>query len=102
MEKKEGEMKSRTALIAAIWVFVQKEETTIPADFRTKKKEIEEAVFEMEGELRISGEVGNNFSDLFVNYWDGEQTAAELLHYLGEHGFESDWYNPGYMVVGGE
>ena len=94
--------KNKADLIAAIWAFVQKEETTIPADFRTKKKEIEEAVFKMGGELRISGEVGNNFSDMYVNYWDGEQMAAELLYYLAEHGFETDWYNPGYMVVGGK
>jgi len=94
--------KSKADVISLIWAFVQKEETTLPADMRTKRKEIVEAVFKIEGELRISGETGNNFSDLYVNYYDGEETAAELLHYLGEHGFESDWYNPGYMVVGGK
>jgi len=101
--------KSRTALIAEIWKFVQKEETTIPEDLRTTKKEIEEAVFRAEerdspgeAEIRISGETGNTFSEIYVNYYDGEETAAELLHYLGEHGFESVWFNPGYMVVGGK
>ena len=94
--------KSRTALIAAIWAFVQKEEETIPEEMQTPKKDIEEAVIETDNELRISGETGNNFSDFYVNYHDGGEIARELLHYLAGKGFEADWYNPGYMVVGGK
>ena len=94
--------KNRAELIETIWAFVQKEEETIPEEMQTPKKDIEEAVVEMDGELRISGETGNNFSDFYVNYHDGGVTAGELLHHLAGKGFEADWYNPGYMVVGGK
>ena len=92
--------KNRTELIETIWAFVQKEEETIPEDMKTPKKDIEEAVSEIDGELRISGETGNNFSDFFVNFEEGEDIADELIFYLGEHGFETSWACPGYMVVG--
>ena len=94
--------KSRTTLIAAIWEFVQKEEEAIPEEMQTPKKDVEEAVTEIDNELRISGETGNNFSDFYVNYWGGGEIAGELLHYLAGKGFEADWYSPGYMVVGGK
>jgi len=94
--------KSKADVISLIWAFVQKEEITLPTDMRTKRKEIVEAVFKIDGELRISGETGNNFSDMYVNYWDGEIQASELLFYLAEHRFETDWACPGYMVVGGK
>ena len=94
--------KNRAELIETICAFVQKEEEAIPEDMKTPKKDIEEAVSEIDGELRISGETGNNFSDFYVNYWDGWGMAGGLLHYLAGKGFETDWYNPGYMVVGGK
>ena len=92
--------KNRTELIETIWAFVQKEEETIPEDMKTPKKDIEEAVSEIDGELRISGETGNNFSDFYVNYHDGGEIAGRLLLYLAGKGFEADWHSPGYMVVG--
>ena len=92
--------KSRTALIAEIWKFVQKREKGFSTDLRIKKKEIEEAVFEMEGELRISGEAGGAFSDVYVDYYDRFVTAAAMQSYLWEHGFEVEWYNPAYMSMG--
>lgn len=99
--------KNCAELIETIWAFVQKEEETIPEDMKTPKKDIEEAVFEIEAlpglpELRISGETGNNFSDFYVNYHDGGEIAGELLHYLAGKGFEADWHSPEYMVVGGK
>ena len=93
--------KNRTALIAEIWKFVQTRERDFPPDLRTKKKQIREAVFEMEGELRISGEVGNAFSGVYVNYYDGADVAAAMQSYLWEHEFEVEWYNPAYMSMGG-
>ena len=90
----------RDTLIAALWVFVQREEETIPAEMKTTKKEVEEAVFAMDGKVRVSGEVGNRFRDFYVNYFDGEEMAAEMLFYLAKRGFEMDWGSPAYMVVG--
>ena len=92
--------KNHTELIETIWAFVQKEEEAIPEDMKTPKKDIEEAVSEIDGELRISGETGNNFSDFYVNYHDGGEIAGELLHYLAGKGFEADWHSPEYIVVG--
>ena len=74
--------KNCTELIETIWAFVQKEEETIPEEMQTPKKDIEEAVYEIEAlpglpELRISGETGNNFSDFYVNYHDGGETAGK-------------------------
>ena len=94
--------KNHTELIETIWAFIQKEEETIPEDMKTPKKDIEEAVFEIDGELKISGETGNNFSDFYVNYWDSGEITGELLHYLAGKGFEADWHSPGYMVVEGK
>ena len=94
--------KNRTELIETIWAFVQKEEETILEDMKTPKKDIEEAVSEINGELRIDGETGNNFSDFFVNFEEGEDIAAQLIFYLADKGFETEWYNQGYMIVGGK
>lgn len=94
--------KNCTEVIETIWAFVQKEEETIPEDMKTPKKDIEEAVFVVDNELRISGETGNNFSDFYVNYYDGGEIAGELLHYLAGKGFEADRHSPEYMVVGGK
>ena len=100
MEKK-GK-KNKGDLIKAIVEFVEKREKGFPADLRTKRKDIEEAVFKMDGELRISGEVGNAFSDVYVNYYDGADVAAVMQSYLREQGLEVEWYNPAYMSMGCE
>ena len=100
MEKKRK--KTKGDLIEAIAEFVEKREKGFPADLRTKRKDIEAAVFEMEGELRISGEVGNAFSDVYVNYYDGADVAAVMQRHLWEQGLEVEWYNPAYMSMGCE
>lgn len=103
-ESEEGKrrMKTKRDLVEAIAEFVEKRESRFPADLRTKKKDIEKAVFKIEGELRISGEVGNAFSDVYVNYYDLADVAAAMQSYLWEQGLEVEWYNPAYMSMGCE
>ena len=92
-------MKNKGALIEVIWKFVQKREKGFPMNLRTKKKDIINSVFKIEGEIRISGEVGSNFSDCYVNYYDMADVAEAMQSYLWKHGFEVEWYNPAYMVL---
>lgn len=103
-ESEEGKKRKKTKgdLIEAITEFVEKREEGFPADLRTKKKDIKESVFKMEGELRISGEVGNAFSDVYVNYYDMADVAAAMQNHLWGLGLEVEWYNPAYMSMGCE
>ena len=101
-EERKKRKKTKGDLIDAIAEFVEKREKGFPADLRIKKRDIEESVFKMEGELRISGEVGNAFSDVYVNYYDGADVAAVMQKYLWEQGLEVEWYNPAYMSMGCE
>ena len=99
-------MNRRKELIDIIWQYIKKynqnmkkEASYAYSDLRVTKKEISESVFYREGEHRISGEEGNKFSLFFVNYWDGMDSAIDMMDYLGKHGWDAEWYNPGYMVA---
>jgi hypothetical protein len=64
-----------------------------------RKKDIQESVFDIDGELRISGEEANNFSSFFVNYYDFPRRASAMIEYLNTSGWSVDWYSPGYIVA---
>lgn len=103
----EAERKNRRRqLIDIIWKYIQKYNANIKKTdpellkaLKVTKKDIEDSVFYMEGEHRISGEADNNFSLFFVNYYDGQKSWSNLMDHLSKHGWETDWYNPGYMVT---
>ena len=81
-----------------IWRFVQKQQRGYPKDIIVKKKDIDELVFKCEGEYRISGEISNNFSSLYVNY-DNIRESVSLVEHLQGHGWDIDWYNHAYIVA---
>ena len=64
-----------------------------------RKKDIEQSVFKIEGELRISGEQSNNFSAFYVNYYEMPRAAEGMMEYLNDHGWSVDWYCPGYLIA---
>lgn len=92
-------MRNEEKLRKAIWEFVKAREKDFPVDLKTKKRDIKEATFEIAGEVRVSGEVGNTFSDMYVNYYEHHEIASELQDYLWKQGLELEWYNPAYMSL---
>lgn len=82
-----------------IWAFIKDKQKGYPNIIKVRKKDIEESVFECEGEYRITGEEANNFSGLYVDYYDGQEIALSMMEYLRSHGWDADWYNPAYIVI---
>lgn len=99
-------MNRRKELVDLIWQKVkvdnQKAKTVFPkaySEIKVTKKEVDNSVFYREGEHRISGERDNNFSLFYVNYYDNNDLAYDLMDYLRKHGWDSDWYSPAYIIT---
>ena len=90
----------RKALIAAIWEFIkEKGADKIGSGIDVRLQDIEDSVFLIEGELRISGEVANNFSGFYVNYYEFTERWSDLVNHLSKKGWMAEWYNPAYIIA---
>lgn len=90
----------RTALIIDIWTYVK----SIGADkfgsgIDISLSDVQHSIFEIDNELRISGEKDNNFSMFYANYYELQQGAQRLMEHLRASGWCADWYNPAYIIA---
>lgn len=95
-------MNRRKELVDTIWQLVKSDNVKMPSDCKVKKAEIDKSVFYRDGEHRISGETATNFSLYYVNYYDLPELADKLMTHLHKRGWDSDWYNPAYIVANKE
>jgi hypothetical protein len=66
------------------------------------KAEIEQSVFMIDNEIRVSGEHGNDFSLYFVNYYEGLQFADKFMDsfkQVTKGCWLLEWFNSAYMVA---
>lgn len=93
--------KQRKTLVQDIWSFIKERgaNKTGYDEIDVRLSDIKESVFLLEKELRISGEVANNFSDFYVNYYDSTERWQQLLTHLSKKGWLAEWFCPGYIVA---
>jgi len=101
-EKKNAEMKRR--IDASVGVEVEFEPITQEeADETYNELRITEEMIDAclkqraSGEVIISGEEGNNFDIVYVDYYNMDK-SFELMEFLDENGFCSDWDTAGAIV----
>ena len=93
--------KQRKTLVQDIWCFIKERgaNKTGYDEIDVRLSDIKESVFLLEKELRISGEVANNFSDFYVNYYDLSERWSALLTHLSKKGWLAEWFNPAYIIA---
>lgn len=93
-------MKGKGKIVDIIWDYMKaRGADTFGSGVNIRKEDINNSIFEIDGEMRISGEEDNNFSMLYVNYYEFPKGAERMMDYLESCGVAVDWYNPGYIVV---
>ena len=85
----------------AVWDYVQIRNKPFEDIFPVTRAMVDEAVFLLNDKIVVSGEA-NNFSCMYVDYYDGMKLALSLMTFIAEKTqgkFKCEWYSPAFFVA---